>query len=628
MSGWFNRVFGVLLPEDSKNQSHFEPIPLPEKAATPDGAFGGVYTYSCGQGKEMEERSPARVLEIVRRLVHHSEYQIPQGRDGALREIRYGDIMLITSGKGKLADYTALFAKHHIPFRVEGKILFRECPALCALVALYQAIALPNEAQYLYGALTGPLYRVSDSELMRLKAGGLVMSLFSENEKIPETEPIRDCLTELKNNYFRAQDMSPSALFGMILEQYDIFRAAGTENLEYLYYALELLREAEASGKAASPEDGAAFLENLINDEAAAERCVRLSRDQDGIHMANLHKVKGLEAPIVILAAQQKNATSPKIRIEQREEGAVGWIFEIENGPATDTYSSEKQAEATSDEEEGKRLLYVAATRAARALIIGKLMTVHETEYASSVWRSLAEHADKDIFTLLDSSLPYDPPTETVDISDLYRAGSLDLSAKGPRAQTFEVRLPSSVRLESLTASGGETEGPESEGFRTNRRKKNPVLVGTVVHRLMEMLVSSRNTLDLEAGIREIAQEYGAEDSYYTDILKQVGATVQSGGFLQETAVPRDILTELLKADEVHCEVPFCYRENEGAAIWHGVMDVLYRKEDRWHIIDYKTNSDPTDLDARYQEQMNAYTAAFKRMTGEEADALIYHINV
>ena len=109
-----------------------------------------------------------------------------------------------------------------------------------------------------------------------------------------------------------------------------------------------------------------------------------------------------------------------------------------------------------------------------------------------------------------------------------------------------------------------------------------------------------------------------------------MGSTVRNGGFPQETEVPQDILRELLSAEEVHCEVPFCYRESAegGERIWHGVMDVLYRKDGQWHIIDYKTNADPSDLDEKYQAQTKAYREAFREMTGEKADARMYHVRV
>ena len=68
--------------------------------------------------------------------------------------------------------------------------------------------------------------------------------------------------------------------------------------------------------------------------------------------------------------------------------------------------------------------------------------------------------------------------------------------------------------------------------------------------------------------------------------------------------------------------------EKSISEIWNGVMDVIYRKGEKWHIVDYKTNGDADDLDEKYKAQLNAYISAFGNMTGCAADALIYHIDV
>ena len=132
-----------------------------------------------------------------------------------------------------------------------------------------------------------------------------------------------------------------------------------------------------------------------------------------------------------------------------------------------------------------------------------------------------------------------------------------------------------------------------------------------------------------------ICSEYGAddEDGYYSGILMKIGEKIRSGGFAQENGSEPDVLKLLLSAEEVHCEVPFCYQEpldapNDRTVIWHGVMDAIYKKDGRWHIIDYKTNYEESDLDEKYQGQLQAYLRAFKEMTGEDADAAIYHIEV
>ena len=86
----------------------------------------------------------------------------------------------------------------------------------------------------------------------------------------------------------------------------------------------------------------------------------------------------------------------------------------------------------------------------------------------------------------------------------------------------------------------------------------------------------------------------------------------------------------MLDAEDVRCEVPFCYREDtpKGTVIWNGIIDVMYCEGGKWHIVDYKTNADGEDLDTKYQNQLSAYVKAFKETTGNDADARIYHIEL
>jgi ATP-dependent exoDNAse (exonuclease V) beta subunit len=130
----------------------------------------------------------------------------------------------------------------------------------------------------------------------------------------------------------------------------------------------------------------------------------------------------------------------------------------------------------------------------------------------------------------------------------------------------------------------------------------------------------------LSALAKEIASEYEAESDTYVQLLTKIGTTIQSGGFSQESEAPQDILSVLLGADEVYCEVPFCRKS--GSNIWHGIMDVVYRTGAQWFILDYKTNADAHDLDVKYQEQLAAYVESFHDLTGHTAKPLIYHIVV
>ena len=163
----------------------------------------------------------------------------------------------------------------------------------------------------------------------------------------------------------------------------------------------------------------------------------------------------------------------------------------------------------------------------------------------------------------------------------------------------------------------------------------SPALLGTMTHKLMEMLVTTKNKVDAKSAVSEIIREYRTPttEPYEKDLSKMlldVADKMRSGGYEQANGLPKDMLSTLLSADEVHCEVPFCYTENgeDGRVVWNGIMDVVYCAQDKWHIVDYKTNADGDDLDRKYKGQLNAYINAFKATTGEDADAKTYHIDI
>ena len=179
------------------------------------------------------------------------------------------------------------------------------------------------------------------------------------------------------------------------------------------------------------------------------------------------------------------------------------------------------------------------------------------------------------------------------------------------------------------------TDATEGDAGKEDASPRFPALLGTMTHKLMEMLVSAKGKVDDAGAVREILGEYLTPETEdyekkLTEKLSAVAQTMRSGGYVQTNGLPKDMLGTLLAADEVYCEVPFCYAEDgqDGRIIWNGVMDVVYKSQDKWHIVDYKTNADRSDLDKKYRAQLSAYKKAFREMTDEDADALTYHIDI
>ena len=170
--------------------------------------------------------------------------------------------------------------------------------------------------------------------------------------------------------------MSFSALFSYVFDELKLLEYTGADNLECLYFALELIRSEESSEGIMSVQEDADYLKNLISD-GDQERSLSFGKSAERVHIANLHKVKGLEANVVILADPLRSSKKPMQRTEYNDGSQLSLIFEVKVGKENEKYSVfstkeyelQKEYEVSANTAEEKRLVYVAATRA-RAILI------------------------------------------------------------------------------------------------------------------------------------------------------------------------------------------------------------------------------------------------------------------
>jgi ATP-dependent exoDNAse (exonuclease V) beta subunit len=78
---------------------------------------------------------------------------------------------------------------------------------------------------------------------------------------------------------------------------------------------------------------------------------------------------------------------------------------------------------------------------------------------------------------------------------------------------------------------------------------------------------------------------------------------------------------EIDSADERHHEVPYSHMTGERAET--GYMDLLYRKGDAWHVIDFKTDSirssaEGQKLIRKYTKQLRRYEGAVRGLIGQD----------
>ena len=627
MREMLNDVFPEMLQENANVQSGFHQIPIPE--TDEDTVTTGVYTYPVLFQKKLVDDGE-QIVSVIRRLVGNPAVRLKDGNPP-----RFRDIMIITHAKTRIPVIAKEMSAAGIPVHVEGSIVFDECPALNAAVDLFAAAAAPTDAMSIYKALTSAAYCIP-YEMIRdyCSIGGKLNAFFDNEEELSQFPAIQHALEAIKKYASESYTTDSAALFQMIADDVKLFAITGSEYLEYYCYAAELLRAEEAAGTVVNHADAASYLRSLLTD-SGEERCVSLSADDNRVHIANLHKVKGLQAPIVILADPNAKDFEPTYRMTHEPDKTECRVFKLQsrqdNIPITyaetELFSSDINSPWNDECEcmtaEKQRLLYVAATRAEKILIIGESRKESGEPYAGNPWQAFLPYAEGPVTTCIpENPNEITPQAVTENGEALYETAAEQsvLANTNVKEPTYAIVRPSQMKLKPVTVDEAK-DAPEHEPL-----DRNAALTGTLVHRLMECIVSGGVPDDANVLISAILREFDAEDAKYRPLLGKVFDAMTHGGYPQENGAPADLLMVLRQADEVYCELPFCQRR--GSEIVHGVIDLLYHTGDAWHIIDYKTNAERKQLAEKYAAQLNAYKKAVKEILGVEAKAVIYHIDV
>ena len=637
LCNYFNDVFTSLMPAESQNQSKFEPIPLIADGESEE--FKGVYRYDAD-----DKENARKIKEMILYLVNNEKFKVKGKDDKKARPVSYGDFMIITATKPALKDIISMLSGANIPIKVEGSVPFAKCEPLKEVALFLASAADTKDSIAFYKALMGKICGLTKKELHDYKECGGYISLYShvDDDKLTDSaRAVQSKIDMLRLIIDEAKGKTTSALVEQIIDKTDIFNTVDADALEILYYSLELIRDAERNGKIVTWKDGKAYLDDLLAEKTDIERYLSLAEEEDKVHLANLHKVKGLEAPIVILSYAKLREITADCRIAYDSDPAEAYIFEVKENAfttllSTDDYPSEHDKEADALEDEEIRKLYVAATRARNALII--------CASGVSAWTPLGPDMRPDVFGLFEGPVPANKEKDTVSADELYDKAKKEcvLSNKVNDASYINMKPSKLDSTSSKMKSGDEVSDEETDSSTdteensTDKKEGFATLIGNMVHRLMETIVSNRNTGDIDAIIAETIRMFRTIKSEpyeqrFSDMLHSVATVITSGGYAQTNGVPQDILNTLLNADDVYCEVPFAYKEtvNKEDVLWNGVIDVMYREGEDWHIVDYKTNAESTGLDEHYKNQLEAYCKAVEESTGiKVVDAKIYHIDV
>jgi ATP-dependent helicase/nuclease subunit A len=559
-----------------------------------------------------EVRLSRRIQAEIRSLVECGTWSGPTGKR---RRLSYGDMLVLVRRRGNVFDAVIQALKQaNIPVAGADRLKLTEHIAIIDLMNLTDALLLPRDDLALAVALKSPLFGLNDDDLFKLawqRRGSLRAALGQHAADDARFGAVLDRLDSYQRRFDRE---TPFAFYAWLLGgdggRLRMLRRLGHEANDALDEFLELALDYERRAPA-SPQG---FMAWLRAADTEVKRDMEISRDE--VRVMTVHGAKGLESAVVFLVDTTSSpADTHRPKLIDLPNGVVVWAGKKTEDPAV--VAAARQAMLTDTEDEYRRLLYVAMTRAADRLIVAGCMPGNRSEVREHAWYDLIAKG------LGRSGLR----KETIETAHgpVNRYGRpLDFAAHAADATTTTttrpVALPAWLRAPAgADASGRAMLRPSAASVQQSRsiqnqqpmeRRARAVQRGTLVHRLLqslpELAPERRHQMALSHLARHATDWSEADrEALAAQLLTLLGdqrfAAVFGPGSRAEVAI-----------------VGRLQRPGQKPALVSGQIDRLVVTPGEVLIVDFKTNHAPpslaTEAPAAYVRQLALYRAVLRKL--------------
>lgn len=493
-----------------------------------------------------------------------------------LSPVHPGDILVLVRRRTSFVDTLIKALKeHNIPVAGTDRLWLLEGIAIQDLLKIGEFLLLPEDDLTLATVLKSPLFGLTEEDIFTLAFNRGHKSLWECLQKNTTYEATTALLRDLLS---RVDFFTPFALFSIILGplggRQKWHARLGPEVLDSFDEFLNLCLRFQ--------EEKTPSLQGFLH--WVSQEAIELKRDfgqNNQVRIMTVHGSKGLQAPIVILPdTTQAPFDLPPFTFYENE---LIWL-----PPAildTTFTTSLKQKLRDKQQEEYRRLLYVALTRAEDALYVCGWEANHQNTWYDIVKEGLqkiGEEGKDKVWRLCSTKTQKSDP-----FVPSHPTGFLL-----PHCLTSPPALEEFPKLLRPSEAGGEEEFETSTfgSFGTQR--------GVLIHKLLEILPTVEENVRVEAAHRFLATENVPEE-----IAREMVEKIQ-----QVFKAYPDLFGPLSQG-----EVPIIGKL--GNSVLSGQIDRLIMNEDHILILDYKTHqSIPKDVPLPYLKQMAIYQAALTQI--------------
>ncbi len=586
---------------------------------------------NAAAARRLEGESLARWLaeEVLDKavIVHKNQTPVPA---------KAGHVAILMRSLVNVDQYLEPLRRRGIPFVVEGEKHFYATQEVIDMVSLLRAIENPYDRLALAGVLRSPLGGLNDRELYELHQQGLLdYRAVAWPKGLPKKGVafrVRGLYPVLLRLHRETRLLSVGDAVGEIFGSLPVMvlaasshhgeqRVANLEKVRLL--AEEMGREGPATLKAVI-----AALEERVSEMQEESESSLVEEGVNAVKILSVHKAKGLEFPLVILAGCQAGvnrlASEPVEVYHDWSTDLVG-LHVDELWSLSGIFLDGKKR--LREQEEQKRVFYVAATRAREHLTLSCAATKRRTPGS---FLSLLEEATGEIQSAAGSrtlsagagKIKLQSPRESLE-----PPGSVDSGSKN-KAMEFD--------------SGSYEKSVQQRQKRYQETMETPLIVNPTLLKRMEQDIwdqdpHGRNDRGLNEEallIGELAHgflqcwDFSQDHPYSRDhLLSFLDRSLLQRGDHDHLSVQRELeeifhvffnssaYQELKSSHILGRELPLLIPW--GNQIMEGVMDVLYEREGELYVADYKTDRvqgrDLTQVVHSYGHQARIYSEAVHR---------------